>query len=93
MEISTDLTHAKEKSSPLNRIQINRERCKGCGYCPEFCPRGVLRMSNELGSKGYNLVSIEDQNQCTACGLCEVMCPDYAILVTSGKDISQDYDD
>ena len=70
-----------EKATTPARIEIDDERCKGCGYCVEFCPREVLKMSTELGPKGYLLVAIEDESKCLACGYCEAVCPEFGIKV------------
>jgi len=38
-----------EKATKPGKVLINKERCKGCGYCVEFCPRGALMMSEMPG--------------------------------------------
>ena len=35
-------------------VTINVERCKGCGFCVEFCPTNVLALSSAFNSKGYH---------------------------------------
>jgi 2-oxoglutarate ferredoxin oxidoreductase subunit delta len=63
-------------------IELDKQRCKGCAYCVEFCPRKVLEMGSELNPKGYLLVTVVDLDKCLACGFCEVICPEFAIKVT-----------
>jgi 2-oxoglutarate ferredoxin oxidoreductase subunit delta len=63
------------------QISIDKERCKGCGYCAEFCPRDVLKMSQELNAKGYPLPKVEDAGRCLQCGYCEAICPEFAVTV------------
>lgn len=65
------------------RPEINPDFCKGCGYCIEFCPRGVLEFSGQINSQGYQYPRIKPgmEDSCVACGLCERLCPDYAIQV------------
>jgi 2-oxoglutarate ferredoxin oxidoreductase subunit delta len=77
-----------EKTTKPGKVLINEERCKGCGYCVEFCPRLVLKMSNELGPRGYYLAKVEDESKCLSCGLCEVLCPEFAIQIPSGENES-----
>lgn len=75
-----------EKATPPGRLCIDKERCKGCGFCVDFCPREVLKMSSELSPKGYNLAVVEDESKCLACGFCEVICPEFAIKVYTTTD-------
>jgi len=62
-------------------VLINKERCKGCGYCAEFCPRGTLEMSTETNHKGYVLAAVANASACLGCGLCEILCPEFAVLL------------
>jgi 2-oxoglutarate ferredoxin oxidoreductase subunit delta len=63
-------------------IQIDRERCKGCALCIDFCPEHCIRLSDELNLKGYFVVAFDDSRECTACRSCALMCPDVAIEVS-----------
>lgn len=74
--------HTEAVAAP-GQIYIDKERCKGCGYCVDFCPRGVLKMSSELNAKGYLLPVVDDETRCLACGYCEVICPEFAIKVST----------
>jgi 2-oxoglutarate ferredoxin oxidoreductase subunit delta len=72
-----------DKATKPGQVHIDKERCKGCGFCVEFCPTEVLKMSLELSPKGYNLVVVDDESKCLACGFCELICPEFAIKVST----------
>jgi len=74
-----------EKATKPPKVLIDKERCKGCGYCVEFCPRGALEMSEELSPKGYTLAVVTDESKCLGCGLCDVLCPEFAIHLESSN--------
>ncbi len=65
-------------------VHIIEERCKGCGFCVEFCPRHLLVMSARTNSKGYHPPEVVDDLDCVNCGLCALLCPDFAIYVEDG---------
>ena len=68
------------------QVKVIAERCKGCGFCIEFCPKHTLRESDEINSRGYHLVCMDDSgdgNECTGCAVCSIICPDFAISVVS----------
>ena len=66
---------------PRGVVRLIEERCKGCGFCVEFCPKKVLSMSSRINSKGYHLPEITENSYCPNCGLCMLLCPDFAIYV------------
>ncbi len=72
-----------EKAPKPVKVRIDEERCKGCGFCAEFCPREVLKMTGELGPKGYETVRVTDEIKCLGCGLCEAICPEFGIYLTT----------
>ena len=63
-------------------IHINRDRCKGCAFCVEYCPHDVLEMSEDFNVKGYHPPYIKDEDKCMYCQLCETICPEFALFVT-----------
>jgi 2-oxoglutarate ferredoxin oxidoreductase subunit delta len=75
-----------EKAPKPVKVHFDIDRCKGCGYCAEFCPRGVLKMTGELGPKGYETVKIMDETKCLDCGLCEAICPEFGIYLTTEEE-------
>jgi 2-oxoglutarate ferredoxin oxidoreductase subunit delta len=63
-------------------IHIDKSRCKGCGFCVEYCPRDVLELSEEYNQKGYHPPHVKDEPNCCYCQLCEAICPEFALFVT-----------
>lgn len=65
---------------PRGEVHIIAERCKGCVFCVEYCPLGVLEMSEEFNSKGYHIPRLIETGKCVNCNLCEMICPEFAIF-------------
>ena len=68
------------------KIEIDTERCKGCGLCLAACPKGSIFMSEESNKMGYFPAGTTNED-CTGCAVCALMCPDACIKVyrDSGK--------
>ncbi|MCX7981453.1 MAG: 4Fe-4S dicluster domain-containing protein [Syntrophales bacterium] len=60
-------------------VIILPERCKGCGFCIAYCPRGVLALSEEFNKKGYHPPYVKEADKCVNCHFCEIICPEFAI--------------
>ena len=69
---------------PHGVVHIIEERCKGCGFCVEFCPQDVLVMSQHTNSRGYHPPETVSDSHCINCGLCALLCPDFAVFVEDG---------
>ena len=65
---------------PQGELHIIKDRCKGCGFCVEYCPRDVLELSAEFNVKGYHPPIVVQGERCVNCGLCEMICPEFAIF-------------
>lgn len=61
-------------------VVVRVERCKGCGYCVEFCPTDVLALSSGFNAKGYHPPEVVRPDACSGCDLCGMYCPDFAIF-------------
>ena len=62
------------------KIKIDRELCKGCGLCVEFCPNNCISISSQSNTMGY-FPAQSDNSLCTGCARCGLICPDAAIEV------------
>jgi len=67
------------KKKGLGSVVINAERCKGCGFCVEFCPTHCLELSEQYNAKGYHPPVLAIPEKCTGCNMCGLLCPDFAI--------------
>jgi 2-oxoglutarate ferredoxin oxidoreductase subunit delta len=72
---------------PKGEIHIIKDRCKGCTFCVEYCPKDVLEMSEEYNKKGYHPPHVKSPDDCVECHLCEMLCPEFAIFVTLKEEI------
>lgn len=69
---------------PRGVVHVIEERCKGCGFCVEFCPKHLLVISERTNSKGYHPPEVNDDGGCVFCGMCALLCPDFAVYVEDG---------
>jgi electron transfer flavoprotein alpha subunit len=52
-------------------VNINKDKCKGCGLCVKACPEDAIKMEGKLAVINEN---------CTECGLCVESCKFDAIV-------------
>jgi len=64
--------------SRRNTPDFTRARCKQCGICVHFCPKGALK----LDAMGNPVLT--DPALCNGCRLCEYLCPDVGVKVGPG---------
>lgn len=65
----------------MNRLEIDKDRCKACRLCISVCQRKLLDLAGELNAKGYHPIAVHEIEKCTACGLCAIVCPEGSIEV------------
>lgn len=73
---------------PHGVVKVIIERCKGCSFCVEYCPRDVLQISRKFNKKGYHYPEVMAEGLCVDCNLCEDICPEFAIYSVPAGDIA-----
>jgi ferredoxin len=58
-------------------LELDREKCIGCGLCPVVCPHGVLELRE-------GKADVVDRDACIECGACAANCPTEALSVQAG---------
>ena len=58
-------------------LELDADRCTGCGRCTQVCPHAVFEIENRHAR-------IADRDACMECGACEQNCPSEAISVQAG---------
>ncbi|MBI5361088.1 MAG: 4Fe-4S binding protein [Planctomycetes bacterium] len=65
----------------MPRIEIKKDKCKGCGLCVHFCPKLCIKMSEKLNARGVQYAEFALPDKCTGCKSCALVCPDVVIEV------------
>ncbi len=63
------------------RVEIDAARCKACGLCSHYCPKGCFEQPEDLNALGYRPFRFREGADCTACGVCGTVCPDLAVRI------------
>jgi 2-oxoglutarate ferredoxin oxidoreductase subunit delta len=76
--VPMDLSYAHV---PKGQVFVIPNRCKGCKFCIEFCPKHVLDYSEDINEKGYRypIVAKGKEGECIHCRFCDLICPELAI--------------
>lgn len=61
----------------VTTLQLDEEKCIGCGMCAIVCPHAVFSINNKLAK-------IENKDACMECGACAQNCVANALSVQAG---------
>lgn len=70
-------------------VTINKNWCKGCGFCVGFCPTKALALSPDYNAKGYHPPYVKSPDDCRNCEFCQTICPEFAIYVRKQEEEEQ----
>lgn len=73
---------------PRGEVVVIDDRCKGCGFCVEYCPKQVLVLAEGFNRKGYHPPEVVQHGLCVNCSLCEMICPEFAIFTVAESPIA-----
>ena len=65
----------------MPRIEIRRDKCKGCNLCVVHCPKSCIKLDDSLNERGIHPAVFLEDKKCTGCGFCALVCPDLSIEV------------
>ncbi|RKY39131.1 MAG: hypothetical protein DRP76_03690 [Candidatus Omnitrophota bacterium] len=63
----------------MAEIRIDKDKCKGCFLCIQFCPLNCLEASQDLNKRGNQYAKKREGKKCAGCGNCYLVCPDVCI--------------
>lgn len=81
---------ASKIKRPHGTVMIIEDRCKGCAFCVEFCPKDVLVLSIRFNKKGYHPPEVVIPDGCVNCDLCQRICPEFAIYSVSKDEVKEE---
>lgn len=68
-------------------VNIDEERCKGCGLCIAACSLNVITVeSRHINKHGFNYATTIAEENCIGCASCAIVCPDGCITVYRAKE-------
>ncbi|MFH1505255.1 MAG: 4Fe-4S binding protein [Candidatus Omnitrophota bacterium] len=63
------------------KVEIKKDKCKGCELCIFYCPAKALELSQELNKRGVKFAKLKQEAKCSGCGFCFLICPDACIEI------------
>lgn len=61
------------------KVTVDFQACKECGYCSIVCPKQVFEKGKEYNRRGYQAFIAAHPEACIGCQKCFYACPDFAI--------------
>ena len=61
----------------VSTLELDQEKCIGCGMCAAVCPHGVFEVDERKAQ-------VVDLDACIECGACAGTCPVEALKVNAG---------
>ncbi|WXG42730.1 MAG: ferredoxin family protein [Promethearchaeati archaeon SRVP18_Atabeyarchaeia-1] len=60
----------------MAKINVDLDKCTGCGTCSEVCPQSCFELDSEAGK-----TKVVNEDECLACRACESQCEQQAISI------------
>jgi 2-oxoglutarate ferredoxin oxidoreductase subunit delta len=69
------------RTQKIYKVIIDSEQCDGCKICVEFCPKEILKESEDTNSRMLHYVEKINLEECLGCRQCERLCPTTSIFI------------
>ena len=79
--MNSDGAAKKKNVSSCYEVIIQKDKCKGCQLCIEYCPTRYLELSSSLNKRGVTFAKVAKNSNCIGCGFCFIICPETCIEV------------
>ena len=66
----------KEVIQSMPKVNVDLDKCTGCGTCVDNCPQSVFELDTEAGK-----TKVVKEDECLACRTCETQCEQQAINI------------
>lgn len=66
----------------MAKVDIDKERCKGCLLCISVCPKGAIIVDDKFNKRGIKPVKFKKGQVCAACTMCAIICPECCIEIS-----------
>lgn len=76
-----------ERKLTMQKLTIDYERCKHCGFCVRTCNKQALYFGEKLNSTSYIVVE-SDTEKCVLCGMCYTVCPDGVFEIVETTEVN-----
>jgi len=93
MELKLKLMEKRGIRVRRGKVIVIKDRCKGCGFCIENCPSGVLKQSEDINVKGYHYPIVVEEppfKVCINCSFCSLICPEFAIFSIPIEEVEEE---
>jgi formate hydrogenlyase subunit 6/NADH:ubiquinone oxidoreductase subunit I len=82
-------TYDNEQQIVLGRVEVDEEKCTGCGMCASICPGKALYLEGAGKNKKARMEPVFPQ--CMGCNDCAAVCEKGALKVTVPYEFSLFY--
>ena len=80
MQINMQIINENEFPQDMPPAVVDQDRCDGCGFCVDICPRSCLKVVPNPDRPAHRIVRITPK-LCSGCGACQGTCPKEAVSI------------
>ncbi len=79
-EVVMNIVNENEFPKDMHPAVVLEDRCDGCAFCVDICPRSCLKIVPNPQRPSHRMVRVTAK-LCSGCGACQGTCPKEAIYI------------